>query len=322
MRDNRSGAHVVGTHHVTAMTIRKNNSLKALIALVMMCTAILSCSPDYGVKYDLIEEIRPTTVVVDSFIQSSPPESIDVLIILDTSGSMNDNYDNVSAGVELLRMDIEKLTADYRIGYINTSLREDYFNGPYDQNSSVLDILMAPYTLGEDRTEEAYAAMYEFVTQTDEGADFFRDDADKLFIFVSDEDEQSAIPTDIFHDWLVTEFAEVQQDVVTIVLTEESACDSAYSSMIGLKYIDLSSRFYKDAVDLCSDWSLWLADSTFLVGIVQELALTGLPVLESIVVYLNGTETIEWTYDATANMILLNFEPSPGDLIEVGYVVL
>ena len=240
MRSNRSGAHVVGTHHVTAMIIKESNSLKALIALVMMCAAFLSCSPDYGLKYDVIEEIRPTTVVVDSFVQSSPPESIDVLIILDTSGSMNDNYDNVSAGVELLRID---------------------------------------------------------------------------------EDEQSAIPTDIFHDWLMTEFAEVQQDVVTIVLTEESACDSAYSSMIGLKYIDLSSRFYKDAVDLCSDWSLWLADSTFLVGIVQELALTGLPVLESIVVYLNGSETLDWSYDATANMILLNFEPSPGDLIEVGYVV-
>jgi len=288
----------------------------------MMCMVFLSCSPDYGVKYDLIEEIQPTTVVIDSFLQRSPPEHLDVLIILDTSGSMNDNYDSVSAGVELLRADIEKLTSDYKIGYINTSLREPYFNGPYDQNSSVLDMLMAPYTLGNDSTEEAFAAMYEFTTQTPEGTDFFRPGADKLFIFVSDEDEQSAIPANIFHDWLMSEFSEVQQDAVTIVLTEDSICDSAYTAMIGTKYIELSTRFYKEAVDLCSDWSLWLADSTFLVGIVDEIPLTRIPVIESLVVYLNGTEITEWDYDAAANMILLDFEPAPGDLIEVGYVVI
>jgi len=304
------------------MITKENKILKTLTTFLMMCVAFLSCSPDYGVKYDIIEEIRPTTVVIDSFYQQSPPEHLDVLIILDTSGSMNDNYDSVSAGVELLRIDIEQLTSDYRIGYINTSLRETYFNGPYDQNSSILDMLMAPYTLGEDRTEEAFAAMYEFTTQTPEGADFFRDGADKLLIFVSDEDEQSSIPTNIFYDWLRSEFSEVQQDVVTIVLTEESTCDSSYTNMIGTKYIELSTRFYKEAVDLCSDWSLWLADSTFLVGIVDEIPLTRIPVIESLVVYLNGTEITEWNYDAAANMILLDFEPSPGDLIEVGYVIL
>lgn len=309
--------------HATAMITKENKILKTLTTFLMMCMIFLSCSPDYGVKYDVIEEIRPTTVVIDSFYQQSPPEHLDVLIILDTSGSMNNNYDSVSHGVELLRIDIEKLTSDYRIGYINTSLRETYFNGPYDQNSSVLDMLMAPYTLGADTTEEAFAAMYEFTTQTPEGASFFREDADKLFIFVSDEDEQSAIPTNIFYDWLMSEFSEVQQDVVTIVLTEDSTCDSSYySNMIGMKYIELSTRFYKDAVDLCSDWSLWLADSTFLVGIVEEIPLTNLPVVESLVVYRNGIEITEWSYDAAANMILLNFEPSPGDLIEVGYVVI
>tara|TARA_R110000765_G_scaffold63626_2_gene123799 strand:+ start:3308 stop:4165 length:858 start_codon:yes stop_codon:yes gene_type:complete len=282
----------------------------------------LSCTPDYGIKYDIVEEIRPTTVVIDSFFQQSPPEHIDVLIILDTSGSMNDNYENVSNGVEILRADIEKLTSDYRIGYINTSLQETYFNGPYDQYSTVLDMLMAPYTLGSDRVEEAFAAMYEFITQTPEGTSFFREEADKLFIFVSDEDEQSAIPTNVFYDWLMTEFSEVQQDAVTIVLTEDSTCDSAYSAMLGTKYIELSTLFYKDAVDLCSDWSLWLADSTFLIGIIDELPLTKLPIIESLVVYLNGAEIQEWSYDAAANMVILNFEATAGDLIEVGYVVI
>lgn len=322
MKNNRSDAHAVGVLPVIAMTTKKNKILKIMFAFLIVCTTFLSCSPDYGMQFEVIQEIQPTTVVVDSFIQRSPPEQLDILIILDTSGSMNDNYENVSAGVELLRTDIEKLTSDYRIGYINSSLREPYFAGPYDQNSLEIEILLAPYIIASDMSEESFAAMYEFTTQTDEGINFFRENSDKLFIFVSDEDEQSSIPTNVFYDWLFSNFPDVQQDVVTIVLTEDSSCDSAYSSYIGVKYIELSAMYYKDAVDLCSDWSLWLTDSTFLVGMISEFALTNLPVVESLVVYQNGTEIYAWRYDSTANMIILNSEPSPGDLIEVGYVVL
>lgn len=304
------------------MIIKENKILRVIATFLVLSTVFLSCSPDYGIQYDVVEEIQPTTVIIDSFIQQSPPEHLDVLIILDTSCSMSDNYENVASGVDLLRADIEKMTSDYKIGYINTSLRTPYFVGPFDQNSSVIDMLMAPYTLGPDSVEEGFAAMYEFTTQTIEGEDFFRPNTDKLFIFVSDEDEQSSIPADIFHDWLLTEFSNIQHDVVTIVLTEDSICDNAYSAMIGTKYIELSARYFKDAIDLCSDWGLWLSNSTFLVGIVDELPLTRLPVIESIVVYQNGIEIQGWIYDATANMILLDSEPSPGDLLEVGYVIL
>ena len=68
------------------MTIKK---LKLLLVAALLGT--LSCAPDYGMQYEVVEEIQPTEVVVDSFIQPSPPTKLDVLIVLDTSGSMNDN---------------------------------------------------------------------------------------------------------------------------------------------------------------------------------------------------------------------------------------
>ena len=43
---------------------------------------------------------------------------------------MNDNFQQVSVGVELLRGDIEKLTLDYKIGFINSGLVSPYFAGP------------------------------------------------------------------------------------------------------------------------------------------------------------------------------------------------
>ena len=152
------------------MTI--NNLVKYALLL------LLSCSTDYTVVTKTTETVivdpPPTEVVVDSLIQPSLPESIDVLMVLDTSCSMNDNYEQVSRGVEILRGDIEDITYDYKIGFINTSLEDPYFAGPYDLWSTSIDFLLAPYALGPDNVEAGFSAMYNFVTGTDEGAEFFR----------------------------------------------------------------------------------------------------------------------------------------------------
>ena len=96
------------------MTI--NNLVKYALLL------LLSCSTDYTVTTKTTETVivdpPPTEVVVDSLIQPSSPEAIDVLMVLDTSCSMNDNYEQVSRGVEILRGDIEDITYDYKIGFI------------------------------------------------------------------------------------------------------------------------------------------------------------------------------------------------------------
>ena len=299
------------------MTIKK-------IKLLLLTTLLtLGCQPDYGMNYEVVEEIQPTQVVIDSLIQPSPPEKLDVLIILDTSGSMNDNFQQVSAGVELLRSDIETITLDYRIGFINSGLlMNPYFVGPYDSNSSLIDFLMAPYTLGADHREEGFTAMYEFVRTSPEGSLFFRADSDKLFIFVSDEEEQGAIPTDVFRDWLVEEYKEVQHDVVSIIQLENGLCPTTAWQSIGWKYIDLAAYYGKTGIDICSDWELWLTDSTFLVGVQQHVNLTQAPLVDSLIVYRNGIETELWYYTSATNTVYLDFEPSPGELIEVGYVVL
>ena len=304
---------------VTVMTIRK---LKLLFFGALLGT--LGCQPDYGMNYEIVEEIQPTHVVVDSLIQPSPPEKLDILIVLDTSGSMTDNFQQVSAGVELLREDIEKITMDYRIGFINSGLNKTpYFVGPFDSNASLIDFLMAPYTLGDDWLEQGFQAMYEFTTTTSEGALFFREDADKIFIFISDENEQGAIPTLVFREWLVDHFEEVQHDVVAIVQVENSVCTTnPYTADVGTRFIDLVAYYGKTGIDICSDWELWLADSTFLVGIQQHINLTNTPLIDSLVVYRDGVETDLWYYVNNTNTVYLDFEPDPGELIEVGYVVL
>ena len=300
-----------------------------LLAIVMIIKKILkyaiillaACSTDYGINTEIIEIVDPSqAVVVDSLIQSTLPTRIDVLIVLDTSGSMSNNYEQVSRGVEILRGDIEGITYDYKIAFINSSLIDIYFSGPYDIYSSAIDFLLAPWVLSGDREEIAFGATYDFTLNTIEGQEFFRHDADKLIIFVSDEDEQSILSADVFHYWLRDEFQNVQHDVVAIVNTGAGDCETSWNTNIGEKYIDLSAYYGKTATDICSDWELALADSTFLIGPVDYINLSQFPIEDTISVYVNKVLNDEWYYLSTTNTVYLDFVPVEGSLVEVGYV--
>ena len=296
--------------------------LKKIKYLLFMLA--IGCSADYSIiegQVTKIEEIHPSDIHVDSFIQPSKPEQIDVLVLLDTSCSMNDNYNQVSTGIELLRNDLNLVTNDYNIAFINTSLRDPYFAGTFDNTSSIIDFIIAPWTLGGDTIEAGFSALYDFTNSMPESVMFFRETADKLFIFVSDEEEQSGIPTNVFADWLRTEFSGVQRDVVSIVTVPDSECEyTDYSANIGYKYIELAQHYGKNGIDICSDWELWLSNSTFLVGPVDYIKLTYTPVEESLKIYIDRFETEEWEYDKATNTVNLLRTPPEGSLVEAVYI--
>ena len=111
----------MGATHVIAMI--------KIISLLFLF--LFSCGNEFVVTpTDVIEvEIPPpldtapqTEVVIDYFVQPSKPESLDVLVVLDTSCSMMNDCEKVASGMNILRGDIETLTYDYQIGIINSSL--------------------------------------------------------------------------------------------------------------------------------------------------------------------------------------------------------
>ena len=66
---------------------------------------MMTCVTDYSVitGQEIVVEVdrdtqeKETQVVVDYYQQPEKPSDLDVLVILDTSCSMSDNFDNVSA---------------------------------------------------------------------------------------------------------------------------------------------------------------------------------------------------------------------------------
>ena len=259
-------------------------------------------------------------VIVDSYVQSERLEELDVLVALDTSGSMSDNFEDVAEGMDLLRTDIESLTLDYKFGYITMDPTQLSYVGPYDSSSSKIDMLMAPSLLGSTFYEEGFGATYSFFG-SEEGLAFRRPGADFLLFLISDEDEQSAISATLFYDWLHDEFKDVNHDIVAIVNPDDE--NAGWANEPGYKYIELSNLYGKDVLDIkAEDWSVWLSDTSYLTQLKDTISLSEPdPILDSIVVYVDRSAVYDWSYIEEANAVRLGFLPDYGSIVEVGYNV-
>ena len=285
------------------------------LALVLATLLAAGCSPDYQVT-----DTKEVKVVVDSYIQADRLGELDVLVVLDTSGSMRDNYEDVADGMEILRADIESLTLDYKFGYITMDPTNLSYVGPYDASATAIDMLMAPNLLASTFYEEGFSATYTFL-DTEEGVDFRRPSADFLLFLISDEDEQSAISADLFYDWLHDEFKDVNHDVVSVTNPDDENAGWGYD--VGHKYIELSALYNKDIIDIKEeDWSVWLSDSSYLTQQKDSIQLSEPePILESIIVYVNQVAIYDWAYFEETNTVRLGFIPDYGSVVEVGYNV-
>ena len=286
--------------------------------LVFSLSLVITCGgQDISVITSVEEVIIPEKVVVEYIIQPMRPESLDVLAIVDTSCSMADNFDELGSGLEILKDDIRLLTDDFTISFINSSLVGRYYSGPYDDSSNAIDLLLAPYALTGDNAEVAFQSLYQFVDMPE--ADYaLRPGADKLFIFISDEEEQSQIPVVMFRDWLISYNEDVQHDIVTISITENSTCGHVAND-IGTRYNELSNFYGKNYIDICSDWSTALADSSFILNLKNYLNLKYIPVEESLTVSVDGEETNLWYYLSSTNTVYFDFNLTEGSIVTIGY---
>jgi hypothetical protein len=294
---------------------RRMGMVNKLLSLFIL---LAGCSSDIAVT-----DRKETRVVVDSGRQVDRVGKIDILVVIDTSGSMSDNFSNIGAGMEELRVDIEGLTSEYQFGFITTDGQNLGFSGIYNSDSSAIDMLMAPTILPSSVGEAGFFSTYTFLTSED-GIEFIRDESDLLLFLISDEDEQSGISASIFSEWLYSVALSARHDVVSITQTEDSLCLSApRSPEIGYKYIEIANIYGKSAIDICGDeWSVWLSESSFLTQRINSISLSDpSPVISSIVAYIDGEQTDRWEYSEGSNSVIFNFIPDYGSYMEVGYDV-
>ena len=271
------------------------------------------------------------------FSQSWQQEEIpilDVLWVIDNSGSMNQFQTNLSTNISSFMNAFAATGADYNMSVITT---DDYMFGtiltPMTPNvEQALSNLVMTGVSGagmEKGIEMSYKALGT-ATSAGPGSSFFRTNSTLIVIYVSDEQDWSGLWTNYtsFFDSIKPIGQFIPYGVIADV---PNGCQYTMSNGAlrnlspGYGYWDLIDYYGGSWYSICAaDWGVQLQD---LAGEVTGRRMFGLdepdPIRETIEVSVNGQVTTNWEYDETTNSVIFadGFVPEEGQTIGIDYAV-
>tara|TARA_B100000131_G_scaffold320926_1_gene370289 strand:+ start:789 stop:1724 length:936 start_codon:yes stop_codon:yes gene_type:complete len=263
---------------------------------------------------------------VDSFVQVRAVDGVDIVWVIDTSGSMNSYQTQLLAGIELMMNALP--ATGWRLVMISTdpdeaSIEQQF---PLVPGDTISDAEGMYALMGTGPDEKGFDSIYSYVETNPYAATWMRDDAALLVVFVSDEDDQSDIlssSSDFVNWYSARRFGNVF--LASIVMQEEevSTCDGGYSgSHPGLTYMAATQLMFGTIVDICDeDWTPGVTDATTQIEPYESLSLSKVPVPETIRVFVDGILNWDWNYDEPTNTIFFTVIPNGGSLVEAGYVI-
>ena len=268
---------------------------------------------------------------VETHIQEEIPV-LDVLWVVDDSGSMNRFQNNLASNIGLFVNTFVLSGADYRMSVITTS---DHMTGLIiDSTSSNAEYLIANEVLvgiggsGMEKGIEMSKLALSNSSSAGPGGAFFRDSATLIVIYVSDEPDYSP------YSWYsYLNFFDGLKPIGTfipfgVIGDPPSGCSSinpSYNAQYGSGYWDLIDHYGGMWYSICAvDWGIQLQNlaSTLSARRSYEL-LEGDPIQETITVSINGQEVSEWVYESSGNAVIFNEGsiPEEGQTIDIEYAV-
>ena len=262
---------------------------------------------------------------IDSFTQHMSIDGIDILWVVDRSGSMNMHDAELILGVEAMLLALP--VSDWRLVMISADPSRAVISNefPLVPGDDIGDAAAMLATLTSAPKEEGFNAVYEYINHNPYSSTWMRSDAGLLVVFVSDEEEQSEISYPSASDFIswygslrmgsVFMASVVNQDATT------SLCAWPPSPMdVGTRYMDATSMLGGVIVDICdTDWSPGVTDATHSIEPVESVELTHEAEVDSIRVFINGALNYDWYYVESENTVFFTAIPSAGQLVEIGY---
>jgi len=264
---------------------------------------------------------------IDSFTQPMSIDGIDILWVIDKSGSMSRYNSELLAGIDAMLAALP--TSDWRLVMINAdpdyAVTSNVF--PLVPGDDVEDAENMLLTLRSSHKEQGFNSVYEYIVNNAYSATWMRPDAGLLVVFVSDEEEQSHVEYPVVSDFLSWYGSQRMGSVFLAgVVNQEptdSMCTPAASYLdVGRRYMEATSALGGTIVDICDeDWSAGVTDATHSVDPYENLKLTHIPEdPDTIRVFVNGVISHDWYYENTENKVYFTVIPSAGDLVEIGYL--
>ena len=300
------------------------NALLAIFSVFM----VAGCQPDYGIvgevgtEYVYVEvpkEELPTEIWVDSFIQPTSMEGVDILWVIDTSGSMHDDEPRLLAGIDAM---MNSLPAQgWRLNMISNSPPHVHTDAqfPLVPGDTLADAQAMFYNMKGGVYEMGFDALEAYLYHNPYANQWMRDEAALLVVFVSDEEDQSNQSVAEFVNYYTGLRDHVFLASIVHLDPAESLCNmSTYNT--GYNSIDATQQLGGVVVDICSeDWAPGVQDASAQVEPYEELKLTHRPIKNEIYVFINGVPNYDWYYVRSDNTVYFDIIPESNDLVEIAY---
>ena len=301
------------------------------------------CNQGHGNDPDGIDESNPTIATepkckMDSFTQASRSKKLDILWVIDNSGSMADNQiaigENFSAFIDdFIRKDI-----DFKMAITSTDTSSPSSSGRIVEGSEE-KLTSAAAKINEFKFKDDFKELIRIGTtgsSVEKGLEaseaffqrysgtFLRDDAYLIVVIVSDEEDQSPKLVSTYVNYLKSMKSE--QGLVKIYsIADINNSNQGYGINGGAaRYIDAS----ESTAGLISNINADFYETLSLMGdsvikLVDSFPLSNNPEPSSIKVFVNGVESRNFIFDASSLSIKFMSQnvPEAGDKIKVYYTV-
>ncbi len=280
----------------------------------------------------------------DHITQVTVP-SVDVLFVVDNSGSMAEEQRNLRDNFESFMRYFTDSGLDYHVGVVSTDMDNRQQSGRLiaDGSTRYIDSSWAAAdaiasfqeranlgTMGssdERGKDAAYKALTTEANATNDG--FYREEAVLSIVVISDEIDYSRdVSVAEFVSWMNSLKAEDDQTWFSSIVGPRGGCATAEE---GKGYLEVTAQVGGVAFSICeSDYTSVLEELGMqAAGLKREFFLSEVPVTDTISVSVttdgeeDGFKTNEWTYNGVRNSITFaSFVPEPLAVVNITYVAL
>lgn len=307
---------------------------KLACRLLLVIGMTMACSPDYGIvgHREFIIEVEvevPGDPIgqqwVDSFVQPGGVDGVDILWVIDTSGSMYVYQNRLLAGIEAMLNALP--SSDWRLAMIANhppaAAQEDQF--PLVPGDDIVDAEDMLNAMGVGYFEEGFDSVYEYIINNPYSATWMRQNSALLVVFVSDEEDQSNGyfgQVGEFTAWYST--LRLGPVYLSSVVTQDpsvSVCSTPpHPINVGDRYMEATNAFNGIIVDICAeDWAAGVTEASNQVDPYEWYELTYEPIEDSIRVFVDHIPNNNWTYQASDNTVYFTIIPDADAWVEIVY---
>ena len=258
---------------------------------------------------------------------------LDVLWVVDNSGSMNQFQSNLSGNISSFMGAFSQTGADYHMSVITTD-RYAITNvlTPMTPNveQALSNLIMVGITgSGMEKGIEMSHRALSSASSAGPGSTFWRNSATLIVIYVSDEQDWSNPDWSSYLSFFDNLKPQGQFIPYGVISDVPGGCQYTMTNGLartlqpGYGYWDLIDHYGGSWYSICAtDWGVQLQD---LAGELTGRRMFPLderdPITETIEVTVNGQVTTNWEYDAATNSVIFHDEhvPDEGQTIEISY---